>query len=31
MTTPVTYVELDSPDLEATTSFMGDRAVHDAR
>ena len=24
MTTPVTYVELNSPDLESTTSFMRD-------
>ena len=24
MTTPVTYVELNSPDLEATTAFMRD-------
>ena len=24
LTTPVTYVELDSPDLEATTAFMRD-------
>jgi hypothetical protein len=24
MTTPVTYVELNSPDLEATSAFMRD-------